>query len=238
MQPVVNQAPAGSFEFEALQWAQNYRKALVAEFAPGLRGHVIEIGAGIGQMTELLVRAPGVRQVLAVEPDPRFNELFRQRLPENPLVHGTVGEVKPDSLCDCIVSVNVLEHIRADEDELRAYTRLLRSAAGTLCLFVPARPEIYAPLDRDFGHYRRYTRRELLGKLKRAGFEVLRLHYFNFVGYFAWWFNFRILGKRHFDVAAVRFFDRIVFPLMHAAESKVLRPPVGQSLLALARAAA
>ena len=237
MQAAVNEASTGNFEFEALKWARNYRNALLAEFAPGLRGQVIEVGAGIGQMTGLLARAPGVTRVLAIEPDPRFAEMFRQRWPDHPFLQGTAGDLTPGSRCDCIVSVNVLEHIREDARELEIYTRLLRDDAGTLCLFVPARPEIYAPLDKDFGHYRRYTRKELRDKLKRSGFEVLRLDYFNLVGYFAWWFTFRLLGKRRFNEAAVRFFDRMIFPPMHAWESRILRPPIGQSLVALARPA-
>jgi len=95
--------------------------------------------------------------------------------------------------------------------------------------------EIYSRLDRDFGHYRRYTAADLRGKLLRAGFKPLRLHYFNLAGYFGWWFNFCLLRKRRFDPAAVRFFDRVIFPLVHAAETRILRPPFGQSLLVLAQ---
>jgi hypothetical protein len=34
----------------------------------------------------------------------------------------------------------------------------------------------------------------------------------------------------------VRFFDRFIFPAMHGLESRICAPPVGQSLLAIARA--
>ena len=59
---------------------------------------------------------------------------------------------------NAILSINVLEHIESDADELATYFRLLKPARGALCLFVPARPDIYAPIDKDFGHFRRYTR--------------------------------------------------------------------------------
>ena len=112
----------------------------------------------------------------------------------------------------------------------------MRATDGALCLFVPARPEIYAPIDKDFGHFRRYTRPELRGKLQRAGFRIERLRYYNLVGYFAWWFNFCVLKKRGFDAGAVRFFDRAIFPWSHWLEVNVSPPPLGQSLLAVARA--
>jgi hypothetical protein len=137
---------------------------------------------------------------------------------------------------NAILSINVLEHIKEDDRELAVYRQKLAREKGALCLFVPARPEIYAPIDRDFGHFRRYTKKELCQKLERAGFEILLLRYYNFVGYFAWWLNFCALKKRGFDLQAVRFFDRIIFPPVHAFEANVCPPPIGQSLLAIARA--
>src|SRR5207248_7402420 len=107
---------------------------------------------------------------------------------------------------------------------------------GVLCLFVPARPEIYALMDRDFGHFRRYTFRDLKAKLSRAGFNITRLHYFNVAGYFAWWLNFCALKKRRFEPGKVRVYDRYIFPAVYWLESRVLRPPFGQSLVAIARA--
>ncbi len=228
--------PDATFEFEALRHANNYRATLIREFGPFLKGGVIEIGAGIGQVTEMIAKHAGVEKVIGVEPDDRFCAEFRKRLPDQPLIHGTIEAVDRQSPWNAIVSVNVLEHIRDDERELKLYADILRAQHGHLCLFVPARQEIYAPLDQDFGHFRRYARPELRAKLEQAGFEIVRLDYFNWVGYFAWWFNFCLLKKRNFDVGAVKFFDGVILPVNHWLESRVCRPPFGQSLIAIARA--
>ncbi len=224
------------FEFLALQKANNHRAALVREFSPFLKGRVIEVGAGIGQLTEDLSAVPTVRELVSVEPEPTFCETFRRLHPGLCVVQGTVDVLPTDSAWDAVVSVNVLEHIYEDDTELARWRQKLAARGGHLCLFVPARPEIYAPIDRDFGHHRRYTRPQLRSKLEGAGFSIIRLNYFNWVGYFAWWFNFRSLKKRHFDVGAVAFFDRAIFPVVHALERNIVRPPFGQSLLAIARA--
>ncbi len=60
--------------------------------------------------------------------------------------------------------------------------------------------------------------------------------YYNFVGYFLWWLNFRVLAKRTFEVRAVRAFDRAIFPLVHGIESRLCPPPIGQSLIVVAMA--
>jgi SAM-dependent methyltransferase len=231
-------ANTDDFEFEALRAAENYRQALFREFGPWLAGQVIEVGAGVGQMSELLVRLPAVRRAVLVEPDPAYCARLRTQFPGNEVIQGTAEGVPSGTAWDAVLSVNVLEHIREDAAELERYAELLRAGGGALCLFVPARPEIYAPLDRDFGHFRRYRRSELRGKLVRAGFVIERLYYFNLVGYFAWWLNFCLFRKRAFEPWKVRLYDRRIFPAVHAVESRLVRPPFGQSLLAVARSGA
>jgi SAM-dependent methyltransferase len=229
-------SPDANFEFEALAWAQNYRRALLREFSPYLAGDVIEVGAGIGQFTEQLAQLTQVQNLLAVEPSANFCAQLRTRLPRQKLLEGTVSDLDCGTACDGVVSVNVLEHIEDDARELASYAALLKKRRGVLCLFVPARQEIYAPIDKDFGHFRRYSKTELAKKLEAAGFAPRRLHYFNFIGYFAWWFNFCLLGQRVFSVTSVRLFDRLIFPIVHMVESRLLRPPFGQSLLAVGEA--
>jgi SAM-dependent methyltransferase len=229
-------AESADFEFRALEEAVNYRRALIDEFRAALTGDVIEVGAGAGQLTAEIAAVPTVTRLLAVEPDDRFAATFQRTHPTREFLHGTAGDVPAGQSWNALVSVNVLEHIRDDERELATWQRLLAPAQGQLCLFVPARPEIYAPIDKDFGHFRRYTKPELRGKLERAGYDLVRLHYFNAIGYFAWWASFVLLGRRGFDAGAVRVFDRAIFPWAHALERTVLRPPFGQSLMAIAHA--
>jgi SAM-dependent methyltransferase len=224
------------FEFAALREAVNYRAALVAEFAPWLRGSVVEVGAGIGQISSSLAALPAVREVVAIEPEARFCREFRRLHPQMKLVEGILDDLDPAQVCDAILCVNVLEHIRDDDRELAKFHQRLAARRGHLCLFVPARQEIYAPLDKDFGHYRRYDRAGLREKLELAGFQIIRLNYFNFAGYFAWWLNFCVRKQRKFEAGAVRFYDRAIFPLGHWLESRLTRPPIGQSLIAMARA--
>jgi SAM-dependent methyltransferase len=224
------------FEFQALSQAENYRHALMREFSEYLRGNVLEVGAGIGQMTEVLLKKNDISRLVSIEPDPGFCGRLQKKFPGHAVIQGTINDLKDGENWDAIVNINVLEHIGDDEGELKNYHRRLAQKNGALCLFVPARPEIYAPIDKDFGHFRRYTRPELRQKLEQAGFQILRLRYYNIVGYFAWWLNFCVLKKRSFDTGSVRFFDRFIFPPVHGFESRVCPPFIGQSLLAVARA--
>ena len=54
------------FEFAALSVADNYRKALLSEFAEYLRGNVLEVGAGIGQITEALLGKSDIKRFVSI----------------------------------------------------------------------------------------------------------------------------------------------------------------------------
>lgn len=230
-------AQTEDFEFAALREARNYRRALLREFSEFLCGQVVEVGAGIGQITGELLQAARVTRLVSLEPDSRFFSQLRISHPSHEAIQGTVEDLPVGGAWNAILNINVLEHIEDDRRELAHYHRLLAAQRGCVCLFVPARPEIYAPIDRDFGHFRRYTRPELRQKLAAAGFEIVKLRYYNLAGYFAWWLNFRVLKKRGFNAGAVRLFDRAIFPIVHSFETRICAPPFGQSLLAVARAA-
>lgn len=224
------------FEFASLNEAGNYRRALLREFGPNLKGRVLEIGAGVGQITEMLMTVSTIELLASVEPNPSFCSEIRRRFPAHSIINGTSADIPSKGDWNSIVSINVLEHIQDDEDELARYYALLARRSGTLNLFVPARPELYAPIDKDFGHFRRYTKPDLKHKLEQAGFKVERLRYFNIVGYIAWWAAFCFLKKRQFSARSVRIFDRLIFPSVYRLESAIAPPPFGQSLLAVAKA--
>jgi SAM-dependent methyltransferase len=202
-----------------------------------VRGRVLEVGAGTGQISEQLLRQTTLRSLTAIEPMAAHAALYRARLPGLELIEGTIDDLPPGEAVDTIVSVNVLEHIRDDARELRSYRRLLAARAGHLCLYVPARAELYATIDRALGHHRRYQRPALRALLVSAGFEVIRLDYFNLAGYVGWLLSFRLLKRRRFDALALRLFDRRLFRVTHALERWVGRPPIGQGLLAVCKAA-
>ena len=223
------------FEFESLAAAVNYRKAIVGEFKAYLRGRVLEVGAGIGQISEAVLELSGVDDLVALEPDGRFHAVFKQRLPNTSLIEGTTNDLNEDEVFDSTIMINVLEHIEDDQTELRRISRILRPSGGHLCMLVPARPEIFSRLDAHFGHFRRYTKPELRRKLELAGFDVVSICYFNFIGYFAWLLRFKLMRKMSFDTEHVRFFDRRLFPLGHLFERNMTRPPFGQSLIAIAK---
>jgi hypothetical protein len=96
-----------------------------------------------------------------------------------------------DFRADSVICFNVLEHISDDRAALSA----LRQAVGdttSLGLIVPAHPSLYGRMDREAGHYRRYTRASLASTLTDAGWLVIECRYINALGAMGWWFHNRL----------------------------------------------
>lgn len=229
-----SEASNKDFEFKALQEAHNYRQAIVKEFAPWIKGRVAEVGAGIGQITEDISRLPAVDRLVAVEPDERFHQ-YHLNKPWD-LIKSNSAKLCAKEGWDCILLINVLEHIEKDDNELKCLYELLKKRKGAICLLVPACPELYAAIDQDFGHYRRYTKVELESKMQAAGFQVEHCYYFNWAGYLAWAVVMKLMRKRNFSKLGVQIYDRIIFPVVYWTETHLGRPFRGQSLIAVGRA--
>lgn len=216
--------------------ARNYYRWLLEYFEPHLKGKVIEIGAGIGTFSHLILKIQEVRQLVAVEPAANLYPALLQMIGTDARVrplNGYLQDVSEWGTANALISVNVLEHVEHDEAFLSlAYRALLPD--GACLLFVPALQGLYGSLDRAFEHFRRYGKRELELKLRAAGFEIELLRYFNFPGVFAWFIAGRVLRRRSLRARDTRCYDRWVVPWISILE-RYWEPPVGQSLLAVAR---
>ncbi len=49
---------------------------------------------------------------------------------------------------------------------------------------VPANKYLYAIRDRNAGHHRKYSKNELLVKLKEHNFKIIKVRYWNMIGFF------------------------------------------------------
>jgi len=225
-------------ELDALAGAVNYYSEIVRRFAPYLRGHVLEVGAGIGTFSRFILAQPSVVKLTAVEPAGNTIEFLRARIAEDPrarVIQGYLTGLAPrlDSPVDAFVAVNVLEHVEDDVAFLRAAYDVLQPG-GALLLFVPALPKLFGTLDIAFGHHRRYSKSTLSERITAAGFENCSLRYVNGPGTLVWLLAGRVFRRETLDEHGARFYDRWIMPVITRVERN-WEPPVGQSILLVAR---
>ena len=106
-------------------------------------------------------------------------KVIRQRFPGIETVQMDVFHLPAQEICDAAGMFDVLEHLDDDEAAMRSVYAALRPG-GHFYLSVPQHPWLYSRFDRKVGHRSRYTRREMLDKLQRNGFQVVRVTGSNF----------------------------------------------------------
>lgn len=224
-------------DLEIMAGAKNYRRWMYRRLVPHIGQNVLEIGSGIGNFTKLLLEREFVLATDNYEPCIEYlNRHLGDQLKAPALLFDVAENGGPDLkqyTFDTIVCLNVLEHI---EDDLKALSRMhgMLAPGGRLVLLVPAFQFLYGTVDRALGHYRRYTRKDLLPVMRRAGFVIERSFYMNVIGMAGWFWNNRIIKLSEESGKQIGFFDRFIAPLAEFSE-RVLPPPAGLSLIAIGR---
>ena len=222
-------------ELDALAGARNYYRWIYRHFAPYLGRSIIEIGSGVGTFAELLLENANPEKLVLVEPAANLFPSLRDRFAEEPrvtLIQGYAEDVPATVSTDCIILVNVLEHI-ADAQRFLQLLHARLAGRGRLLILVPAGPALFGSLDRAFGHHRRYTASSLTESLRTSGFGVLSLQYFNLPGVISWFIVGKLLRKTTLSRRDIQLYDRWIIPWVSAVESLWV-PPFGQSLIAIA----
>ncbi|MDT7540269.1 MAG: hypothetical protein QOE33_173 [Acidobacteriota bacterium] len=224
-------------DLEIMSRANNYRNWMYRRIAPYVGERVLEVGAGIGNFTELLLDR---ELVVATDKFEMCVDYLQRRLGTQlkadpmllDLADPPVAELKPYNF-DTIICMNVLEHV---EDDLRAleFMREALVPGGRAIILVPAFQFLYGTVDRAIEHYRRYTRKTLLPPMHAAGFEIEAAFYMNVVGMAGWFWNNRIRRTSEENPAQIAVFDRFVAPWAERIE-RTLPPPFGLSLIAIGR---
>jgi Methyltransferase domain len=213
--------------------AKNHRKWFVAFATPYLGDNPIEVSAGLGDYAaEWLVHAP---RMTLTEADPSRLVALKERFAADSGV--TVRELVMPSADTgqhtAAVSYNVLEHIEDDIGALRTMRSLVRPG-GYVIIVVPAFPFAMSSVDVITGHVRRYTRKSMREAMTKAGLEIEKLHYANSLGLIGYYVSTSLLRQVPGPGPMVRFYDTFVAPVTRLAE-RVVRPPFGQSVVAVAR---
>jgi SAM-dependent methyltransferase len=214
---------------------RRYRAFQLSLIEPHCGPSVLEVGAGLGEFASQL---HGLERHVVTDVDPGAVTSMGQRFADRPEVEARVFDLAQGALdlgtpVSTVVAINVLEHIDEDTNALRSLASMTEPG-GRIVLWVPAYMQLYGEFDRAVGHVRRYTPRTMSAAIRHAGLGPELVRPVNFLGGIAWWATVRRGRVGVPNPRLVRTYDRLVVPVTRALESRI-RPPFGQSVLAVAR---
>lgn len=222
-------------ELDLFAHATHWKAYLRRQIAPHLGRRVLEVGAGIGGTTRVLLH-DGVEHWLGLEPDSHLAARYEQArqcgmLPNHCQVKvGTTENLGAAGPFGSVLYVDVLEHIEFDREELARAAQLL-APGGKLVVLAPAHNFLMCDFDRAVGHFRRYNRRALK-ELTPAGFSLVLLAYLDCAGLLASLGNRLLLRSSMPTAGQIAFWDRL---LVRASTwlDPLLGHHVGKSVLAV-----
>jgi glycosyltransferase involved in cell wall biosynthesis len=207
---------SGGAILDSLAHTPRFNRWLASIVAPYLGTRVLELGAGIGNLTMHLAR--NRKLYVATDIDTEHMGRLRTRFQERPniavlgcdLQRTTDFEPLLDAGIDSVVCLNVLEHVADDEAALRNVCSVLQPG-GRAVILVPYGTGLYGTLDEVLGHFRRYSEDELRSRLRAAGFDVDCIVPFNRITRPGWYLNGTILRRKAFGRFQLWAFDRMVW---------------------------
>ncbi len=229
-------APYGRGVLNNLTGTPQYLSWLARTVRPYLGDAVLEVNAGIGNLTGRLM----ARRLLyvAAEKDPLHLHALRNRFLRTPnVVVRRIDPEFPQDLAgmeanfDTVLCLNVLEYLDDPAPVLRTLGATLKPG-GRIVVLTPHSPGLFGSLDRGMGHKRRYTVADSRALLESQGFRVEGASQFNKAGAPPWWVYSRLAGRRRISKLILKIFDKTVWIWRRLDR---LLPWPGLSLIVVAR---
>jgi 2-polyprenyl-3-methyl-5-hydroxy-6-metoxy-1,4-benzoquinol methylase len=225
---------------QAIAEADRFNEWMYKTILPYCKERILEVGSGIGNISTFFIRDG--HQIMLSDIRENYCQFLRMQFGDKPncagvlqldLVHPAFDQEYATHLSsfDTVFALNVVEHINDHELAVKNALKLLKEG-GHLVILVPAYQQLYNRFDKELEHYRRYTRKTLLG-LMSPHVEILHSQYFNCAGIPGWFFSGKILRKKTIPKGQMSLFNKLV-PVFRLVD-KLIANRAGLSVIAAGR---
>lgn len=156
-----------------------FKSMVQRHLSPTGKTKFLEIGCGTGDFIQQIVQNENL-EITGSEIYLKGLQYTKKNLPDVDFIQFDVTQGVVGEQFDIIAAFDVVEHIENDAAALSNINQML-SKDGVLIISVPQHMFLWSKLDEIVKHKRRYSRRELLTKLRENGFDISYCTSFLFV---------------------------------------------------------
>ncbi len=227
---------------ESIKIANEFNRWMYDTIRPYLGSKVFEIGSGIGNISEIFL-SNNDGEIMLSDLNPQYCNLLKKKFGKNNQCLG-VESIDLTSVdfekkysgyfnkFDTVFALNVIEHISDDKLALNN-AKLLLKESGNLIILVPSYMFLYNDVDKELGHYRRYTVNSLKKVFMDNGLNVIHSQYFNFAGMPGWYVNGRILKNDSISKSKMKLYNKMV-PFFKLTD-QIIRNKMGLSTIVIGK---
>lgn len=163
---------------------RNFQYSIIKEY---IGEKILEIGTGDKTFTQQILDNKGGKfDVLSIEPSDTLVRLHegKNHFPSNfNFQKLDLFDMGSDysSKFDTVLMIHVLEHIEKDAEAINHLHSLLKDG-GYLLIQVPAYQWLFSDHDKMIGHFRRYSKKSLQGKIDTSRFEIVKMSHQDPIG--------------------------------------------------------
>lgn len=219
----------GQKTLETISSATHFNEWMFNTIKPFCKGHVLEVGCGIGNISKLLIK--NKFQTSLSDYSDQYFDILRKKFTGNGQVEDiykvdlaveNFGSTYPNLLnkFDTIIAMNVVEHIYDDHLAIRNCRKMLKQD-GHIIILVPAYQSLFNNFDKELVHFRRYTKKTLTKLFEDENFQIIHKQYFNAAGIAGWYINGSLLKRRLIPGDQMKIFDKLV-PLFKLGDKLII----------------
>lgn len=223
-------------DLELLSEADNFYKTILRNFDKYIGKDVLEVGAGSGNLSRWIRELYPNINLTTLEPSPNMAEISKQKnIPKIDYKVGFLSEHLPEfnGKFDTIIYNNVLEHIEDDVNEMLIANTILKEG-GHILTYSPSIPELYSSMDKNIGHFRRYTKKEMEFKMNQSNFVIETSKYHDFLGAFLMFIKFKILKIDKIEKGNANLYFNRILPIVDRVENLV-PVPIGKNIFVIGK---
>jgi 2-polyprenyl-3-methyl-5-hydroxy-6-metoxy-1,4-benzoquinol methylase len=210
--------PLGHHTLSVLAKAQQFNHWMYTTIRPHLKGDILEIGSGIGNISRYVLEAD--LSLTVSDYDTGYCKHLQNTFGHFPNLKGvrSIDLQHPNfydeysmlkERFDTVYLLNVLEHL-ADADIAIANCTYLLKPHGNLIILVPAYPFLYCNLDVQLQHYKRYTMRDLKKLHHQQQLKLIHMQHFNALGIAGWMLYGKILNRKSLQESEVNTYNAVI----------------------------